>query len=609
MQVEKYRGTLVARSISLLTRRDKFKLLNITLVQSFLGFLDLIGVLSIGALGALAIQGIESHAPGNKVGQLLRILGISNLTFQNQVAILGITAAMLLISKTLIAIFFSRKTLYFLSKKNTDISKELISKVLSQDLINIQKWSSQDILYMVSDGVKNIFLGVLATLINMISDIFMLIILIVGLFAVDPAITLSASFLFIAVGYFLHLQLQVRAKEVGIESNALIVQSNQKTIEVLFSYRESVVRNRRQFYANEISKLRYSLGKVNAETSFQPFISKYVLEVTSILGSIALASYEFGTKNAVHAVAVLALFMAATSRIAPAALRIQQGILLVKNSSGGSSSTFQLISELKNVKVIEETVLNPDFTYDGFEAEIVATNLEFQYQNESKFALEGINFRISAGSSAAIVGPSGAGKTTLIDLLLGVLEPQKGFITVSNSTPSEAIKRWPGAISYVPQNVFISNATIRENVGLGYPTQFISDFRVKEALAAAQLFDIVENFKGGIDAPAGENGAKISGGQRQRLGIARALFTSPKLLVLDEATSALDGKTEADLTKSIELMSGKVTVIVVAHRLSTVQKVDQVIYMDKGRVLATGKFDDVRKLIPNFDLQARLMGL
>jgi ABC-type multidrug transport system fused ATPase/permease subunit len=411
------------------------------------------------------------------------------------------------------------------------------------------------------------------------------------------------------VGYFLHVQLQLRAKEVGIEANSLIVQSNQKTIEVLFSYRESVVRNRRQFYVNEISKIRYSLGKVNAETSFQPFISKYVLEVTSVLGSLALASYEFETKNAVHAIAILALFMAATSRIAPAALRIQQGILLVKNSAGGSSSTFQVISELKNVKVSDGPVLNPDFKYDGFEAEIVADNVNFQYQNDSKFALQEIYFKIPAGSSAAIVGPSGSGKTTLIDLLLGVLEPQKGSISISNSSPNEAIIRWPGAISYVPQNVFIANATIRENVGLGYPTQFISEFRVKEALATAQLFDIVENFKEGIDAPVGENGAKISGGQRQRLGIARALFTSPKLLVLDEATSALDGQTEADLTKSIELMSGKVTVIVVAHRLSTVQKVDQVIYVNKGRVLATGKFDDVRKAIPDFDQQARLMGL
>ena len=560
-------------------------------------------------MGALAIQGIETHKPGNKVSALLRMLNLQNLSFQSQVACLGILASLILLIKTAISVFLTRRTFFFLSHKVAEISSNLVSKILTQNLEELQLRSAQQLLYIVSNGINSLMTGIIATSISLLSDISILVILSLGLFFVDPTVAFATSILFFIVGYILHSLLQVRSREIGTLQNEFTVQNNEKILEVFNSYRELVVRNRRQFYANKIREIRHQLSDITAELNFQPYISKYVIESTSVLGSLGLAAYEFGTKNAVHAVATLAIFMAASSRIAPAALRFQQGMLILKNSSGATESTFELLDELKGISNSDEKIHDPLFTYPDFNPEVILDSVSFQYSKEEKFALANVNLHIRAGSSIAIVGPSGAGKTTLVDLILGVLKPQSGTITISGVSPTNASIQWSGGISYVPQNVIISSGSIRENVGLGYQKEFATDSRTWDAIGSAQLKETVENLPDGIDALVGENGGRISGGQRQRLGIARALFTLPKLLVLDEATSALDGQTENDITDAIGELSGKATVIIIAHRLSTVRNVDQVIYIDKGVVIATGTFAEVRRKVPDFDRQASLMGL
>ena len=597
------------RAFELLPRADRVKVGYITLIQTFMGVLDLTGVIVIGAIGALSIQGLESKNPGNKVGHLLRLLHFNHLTFRNQITCLALLATFVLITKTLMTIYFVRKTFYFLSFKGSEISANLIEKVLSQNLTELQKRSSQTILFTVSDGVKNLMVGILGTILNMASDFSTLIIMAGGLLFVDPIIALATAIIFSGIGYSLHRLLQVRAQEVGSEFSDLTIKSNEKILEVLNSYRESVVRNRRKFYAEEIRKIRYALGKVTAEMNFQPYISKYVLESASVIGILVLGAFEFATKNAVHAVSTLTVFIAASSRIAPGALRIQQGFLQIRNSVGTTQQTFDLIHDLHSQNNISDLVLEPTFNYQGFEPSIVLSAVSFKYPGRNHLAIKNIDLNIPAGSSIALVGPSGAGKTTLVDLILGVLEPSKGTVKIGGVIPSLASKSYPGGMSYTPQDVFISNGSIRQNVALGYKSDSMTDERVWKALGIAQLSETVLALEEGIDSSVGERGSLISGGQRQRLGIARALFTEPKLLVLDEATSALDGQSEAEISDAIKKLSGEVTVVVVAHRLSTVRAVDKLVYIDNGEVLATGSFEEVRKAIPDFDKQATLMGL
>jgi ABC-type bacteriocin/lantibiotic exporter with double-glycine peptidase domain len=197
----------------------------------------------------------------------------------------------------------------------------------------------------------------------------------------------------------------------------------------------------------------------------------------------------------------------------------------------------------------------------------------------------------------------------MVDILLGVLTPDNGSVLVSDLPPMLAVAKWPGAVSYVPQDIAISSGTIRENIALGYPLEEATDELVMSALKMAQLDEFVSSLTEGIDTQVGERGARISGGQRQRLGIARAMFTQPHLLVLDEATSSLDGATEASISNAIHALKGSTTVVIIAHRLSTVKNVDNIVYLSNGKVLATGTFDEVRQIIPDFDQQAKIMGI
>jgi ATP-binding cassette, subfamily B, bacterial PglK len=244
-----------------------------------------------------------------------------------------------------------------------------------------------------------------------------------------------------------------------------------------------------------------------------------------------------------------------------------------------------------------------------FHPSFTVRSLNFQYPGNPDYALENVSFDVQEGSVTSIVGPSGSGKSTLADLLLGILTPDSGSVLLSNRPIYQSIKDWPGAMSYVPQEVALMSGTIRENVAMGFAAEFVPEERILEALEMAQLSDFALSLPQGIDTLIGERGTRLSGGQKQRLGIARALFTKPKLIVLDEATSSLDGSTEADISNAIHNLRGSVTVIMIAHRLSTVKSSDQLIYLLDGKLVSQGSFEHVRSEVPDFDRQAQLMGL
>jgi ABC-type multidrug transport system fused ATPase/permease subunit len=334
-----------------------------------------------------------------------------------------------------------------------------------------------------------------------------------------------------------------------------------------------------------------------------------VLESAVVLGAFLVAALQFALNDSRQAIATLTIFLAAGSRIGPAIMRIQHGLLQIGISIGTARPTLELITELNSAERIPETDDFLETSHEGFSSDIKVSDLIFSYDPIGKETISNVSFELQPGQTLAIVGTSGAGKTTLVDLLLGILEPTGGEVLISGYKPIETISRWPGAISYVPQNVSLIEGTIRENICMGFPAEQVDDELVYNAIHGASLSRFIDESELGLDTQVGEVGSKISGGERQRIGIARALLTNPKLLILDEATSSLDGETEAEITESIQLIKGKVTILMIAHRLSTVRNADQVLYLENGRVLSLGSFEHVRREIPNFDVQAKLMGL
>jgi len=601
--------SLLREILAVLPTGDKVKIWIVVGVQIFLSFLDLAGIAVIGVLGALAVTGIESSAPGNRVSAVLRFLQLSNYSFQTQVIILGLTATVLLVVRTLSSIFLTKRILLFMSRRAALITSQLVTNLFSRSILDLQKYSQQQVLYSVTTGVQNLTLGVIGTGITAISDFSLLLVLAVGLLVVDPWMAISIIFSFTIIGYCLYRYMKHRSFVIGCDEVEFGISSNQKIIEFLDTYREAIIKNRRKSYIDEISKLRYKLADVVAEKAFMPNISKYMVEVTVVIGSIVIGAIQFSLQGATHAVASLSVFLAAGTRIAPAVLRIQQGAVTIRNSLGSSVATLGMIHEYQEFSKDFDEPVNPDFMYKDFHSQVVLDSVSFTYSEKSKSALSNIDLAINPGEILAIVGPSGAGKSTLVDILLGIFPPDEGTVRISNENPLDAFGKWPGAISYVPQNISIAMGSIKENIALGLnPTDF-SDDLYWAALKRAQLDDFVKALPEGLDTFVGDQGSKFSGGQKQRLGIARALFTKPKLLVLDEATSALDVETEAAIADVIQSLSGHTTVITIAHRLSSVRNSDRIIYLDNGELIAEGTFEELRARVQDFDRQAGLMGL
>ena len=603
------RNSGLVKCIKVLPISDRRKLFLIVVLQSAFNILDLFAVAAIGVIGALTIRGVSAQTPGDRVSSVLRFLGLENRDLQQQVFVLALLAMILFVTRTAISVFSTKKTLHFLSNRSAQLTSTLFSKALNQPYIKLQAKSEQSTLYGLTNGVSIIAIGILGAFATLISDLTLLIILFAGMILVDP-ITALASFVFFGtLGLILYLFLHKRARELGQRDYELTVSSNQLILEALGVYREIFVLNRRASYVSSLERIRFQLSKTTSEISFIPYVSKYILESAVIVGGVIIAGIQFAMNDASRAIATLAIFLAAGTRIGPAVLRVQQGAIQIRGNIAVVTPTLQLIEEFEKYEPISR-----DFTTDSkskleFNPSVQLRNCSFKYPGASRNAIDNISLEISQGEYVVLVGASGSGKSTLVDLILGILQPMQGTVTVSSESPDSAIDLWPGAIAYVPQNVMLVNGTIKENILLGLDQDAVDEEKIFAAIKTAQLEEFIDTLPRGLDSHVGDRGAKLSGGQRQRIGIARAILTEPQLLVLDEATSSLDGSTEASITESISSLNGKATVIVIAHRLSSVKHAEKVVFLREGSIAEVGSFDEVRAKVPEFESQIKKMEL
>jgi ABC-type multidrug transport system fused ATPase/permease subunit len=426
---------------------------------------------------------------------------------------------------------------------------------------------------------------------------------------VDPITSIGTFIVFSGVAFLLFYLLHKRVAMLNTKTAYQSIYFDQKVSEGINSFRDLFIKGGREFYVNEIRKTKLQLAGYDAEIKFIPNISKYTIEISVILAVAVIAGIQFYLFDSNRAIAVISLFLAASTRIAPAVIRLQQNVIVVKSGLSGAKPTFDLIDELKGIKELErlETVISTN--HSDFRPTVELSNLKFAYLGATDDTIQDISLDVSEGEFIAFVGPSGGGKSTLIDLILGLLAPSSGLITISGLAPVDAIKKWPGSIGYVPQDVFIENSTVKENICLGFDPKTVSDQLVWDALKLADLSEFIEGLDGQLSYKISDAGKNLSGGQRQRLGIARALLTKPKIVIFDEATSALDAETENRVSESIMKLTGDCTVIFIAHRLSVVRSADMIYYLDKGKIINQGTFEELRKLNADFNNQANFMGI
>jgi ATP-binding cassette subfamily C protein len=593
-----------------LDKATRVAILCFSFLQIFLTFLDLISVALLGLVGAISITGVQSREYSPFISKMLEIMMISDFSFQGQVATLAILATLVLITRTILSISISKRSLFYFARKSAMLSSRLTRELLSKDLLFLRSRSSQETLFALSTGCNLIYVGVVANTVNLVSDIVLLVFLSIVGAIYQPIVALLLLLILLMSSAVLHFFLNKRARDLGEANAKFEIDANTKILESINLFREIYVHNQSKNFALEVEKLRMKSSYGQAQIAFMPNISRYVVEISMLAGTLAVSAAQFILFDVATAVATLALFLAAGSRLAPALLRVQQGSLGIRSALGGVETTLRLISDLN---FHGKTQFTPEVALDieslGLAPDIQLKNVTLRYPGNAHDTLKDINLTIPAGKTVALVGPSAAGKTSLVDVILGVIAPSSGTVLISSLLPNHFIERWPNAVSYVPQSVYLTGESLRENIALGFSSTEVSDEKILKALESAQLSGLLSSLPDGLDSIFKENGASLSGGQRQRMGIARALYTNPSLIVFDEATSALDAETESLISESILKLKESSTVIIIAHRLSTAKNADLVCYMDSGKILSIGTFQQVRKTVPQFENQAQLMGL
>jgi ABC-type multidrug transport system fused ATPase/permease subunit len=344
---------------------------------------------------------------------------------------------------------------------------------------------------------------------------------------------------------------------------------------------------REEYFVNQYSEHLEGAANVLKRFSFAQVVPRFGLEVLTIFGIATLVSTMLLSGDSTTSIwPVLGLFGAAAFRLLPAVNRLILSFQTISLNKPLVSGVYDdLILKVKEQKSVE--------SLKHFQFALMVEDLSFSYASTPTQALSSVSICISRGEAVGLVGPSGSGKSTLVDILLGLLEPTSGRVLVDGTDIHNNLRGWQDQIGYVPQSIFLTDDTLRRNVAFGLPKDQIDDSAVKSAIRSAQLEDFVASLPDGLDTIVGERGVRLSGGQRQRIGIARALYNNPDVLVLDEATSSLDTETEHGVMQAVQALQGEKTVIIVAHRLSTVEYCDRLYRLENARIVDEGTFSEV----------------
>lgn len=521
--------------------------------------------------------------------------------------IFALTACVLIILKSVLSVTLHWFATRRFAKYELEIGDRMFRAYINSSWEERSKRSVAEITRIADAGIANTMAGFLLPLMRVPSSIFTFVLILVVLFVADPMTSVIAFVYLTIVAFIVHQVVTKRSLEAATVNRNFSYRVAILMTEMMEALKELSLRNRLSDVAELVTANRSRSVRARANGSFLGIVPGFVFEAALIGGVILIGGFSFWQGGMTAALSSVALFAATGFRLIPAINGIQGGI--VQGVASIPSAT-DVIGDLTAAERDMETSQSPADTAELAERphELRLTDVRFRYPKTDVDVIRGMSLSIPLGSSLGIVGPSGAGKSTLIDLILGLSQASRGEITIDGAPLTSVLKQWRGRVGYVPQKVALFDGTIAQNVALTWSDE-VDEERVLNALERAQLGGLIKTRANGIHERIGERGVSLSGGQQQRLGIARALYTDPLVLVLDEATSSLDTKTEDEVTKSIRALQGEVTLISVAHRLSTIKDYDRVCYLDEGVIAASGTFREVAQGLPAFAEQVFLAGL
>lgn len=603
----------VAACLRLLPARDRGRLGLIVLLQSATSVMDLAGVLTLGIVAALAVSSATGTEAPSSIKGIVESVGFSTDRPEGILALAAVAASMLLV-KSVLSAYLNLRILRFLAVRQAMISTEVSRRLLACPEVALHYGSSQEIAFALTSSVTTATVTVLGQASVLVSETALILILGIGLLAVNPLVTLGTIGYFALAGVVLHRLVAGRAAVHGTRDKAAQIASISTIQDSLRLYREIFVADQTEWFANKFGEVRRESAAAQASIQFIGSLPKYLFEIVLVLGACLLALSQFFANSAEAAVATIAIFTAAGSRIAPSILRLQTAVTNIKTGTSQAEPLFSLLDQLNAAaqqdvfgesKTDIRNTCKPTAAHSGSTEAIELDGVCVRYPGASRLSLDTVNLRILRGERVAIVGPSGAGKSTLADTLLGLALPQSGRVSIWGYPPRSGMA---SRASYATQGGGAVNGSIRDNIVLGLDPRIVDDAQIWSILDQTRLTETVHGLGDGLDSLVGEGGSRLSGGELQRLGLARALFAGPDLLVLDEATSALDAETEAAISNAIDTLGREVTVVAIAHRLASVRYFDRFAYVEDGKLVAVGTFEQLRTVSVNFNNQAALNG-
>lgn len=570
----------------LLDRPTRWRLLIAAALSGALALLETVAIVTV-----LPLVQIATGAPldDGATGMVWKLLGQPGRGAFGMVLV-GVVVG-LFILKDVLAMAFVWWQSGFVMDKRVEMSTRLFQGFLREPLAEFRRRNIGEAIRTMTAAVGQVFTTVSAMITTVSSGLTVTAIL-VALLVTTPLQALLALLYFSAAALAYLRVVRPRISQVGDDIMEGTKEATIAGLQGLQGFKEVKVRGSARHFIERFTNGLLLNERAAREGNFFSSITKYLLEILFILGFGALLAVSFLSGAESQAVGSLALFVAAGFRLLP---NISSLVGAVNGFRIGRASVLLVEEELRDSTGRGGTPASEDRIPMTLSKSLRIEDVHYRYPGAEHEVLRGVDLDIPAGSSVAFVGSSGAGKTTLVDLVLGLLTPTRGSVKSDGKDIAERIDSWQRICGVVAQDVFIAEDTVRKNILFDVPLEEADDQRLRQAVKMAQLEDVVESLPGGLDGDVGDWGSRLSGGQRQRLGIARALYRSPQLLVLDEATSALDNETERRVTDTVNALHGDMTVIVVAHRLSTVKNVDTVVYMEDGRISGMGSFEELRQ--------------
>lgn len=563
--------------------------LRILMVLLIIGvFFEMIGLgVIIPALSIMLKPDIGAEYP--KIRPLLKLLG--NPT-QTQLVVFGMLILVVVnLAKALFLFYMTWRQSRFSDDLSANLSQRLFLGYLHQPYTFHLQRNSSDLIRNIQSEVV-LFTDVSKAAIVMSTEFSVLLTTIVFLFVVEPAGAFFVTSFLGIIAFLFHRVTKGKLLKWGKQRQINDGFAIKHLLQGLGGVKDVKLFGREEQFLQEYSKYNSSSARLLAKVLTLGQAPRLYLEVLSVIGLAGLViSMILQSKPLDQLIPILGVFVVAAFRMIPSVIRIlssMQTFRYIRPVVDVLSNEFLMIQKTQEQKLIS----NPSEKID-FNNAIELKEVIFYYPGSSVPALNGISIKIKKGETIGFIGASGSGKSTIVDVILGLLLVSEGEVMVDNNNIQMNMRSWQDKIGYVPQSIYLTDDTLRCNVAFGLPDEQIDDEAVMRAIKAAQLETLVSTLSEGVETIVGERGIRLSGGQRQRIGIARALYHDPSVLVLDEATSALDTETEQGVMDAVKALHGTKTVLIVAHRLTTVQDCDRIYRLDTGKIVATGVPEDI----------------